>query len=323
MSEQSMVIESNIPKNTVFSNVPLESITSDFNNRFILDGNKVTLSLISESELLIQQCSGGGILSPFMTNFYKKSELILIENIISIRCKDSGTQLSSRTDFFRSKRGTWDSLHGSYSGWLRLNQTLTISQSPIRDKYAAESNPVKPNLVLPSNFEVPVYQGCGSGIVIDYVKKDDKKKWKCKTMCFHNTEHHIIAGWRSKLEECLLNVSRDRPKKLLIFVNPFGGSGQGKTIFYSQVAPLLRLSGVKFDVVITERANHAKEMLQKCSLEGLDGVVCVGGDGMFSEIFTGMLLRTSVNFSDFTQLKKGKMRVGVIPAGNILHKHKL
>ena len=142
-------------------------------------------------------------------------------------------------------------------------------------------------------------------------------------MCFHNTNHQIIAAWRSKLEECLLNISRDRPKKLLIFVNPFGGSGQGKTIFYSQVAPLLRLSGVKFDVVITERANHAKEMLQKCCLEGLDGVVCVGGDGMFSEIFTGMLLRTEKESNgDFTQLKKGRMRVGVIPAGNILHTHK-
>ena len=103
---------------------------------------------------------------------------------------------------------------------------------------------------------------------------------------------------------------------MLIFVNPFGGRGDGKTIFYNKVAPLLRLSGVKFDVVITERANHAKDMLQRCSLDGIDGIVCVGGDGMFSEIFTGLLLRTEKEANgDFTHLRRSNMRVGVIPAG--------
>ena len=323
MTDDFNVIESNKPISNSFSNVEKQdSIDPDFSDRFILDGNKVTISLISDSELLLQQCPSGGILSPFINNFYKKSELISIENIIAIRCKDSGTQLSSRAELFRSKRSPWESLHGSYSGWLRLNQTLTISRAPARDKYATELSQTKANLVLPSSFEIPAYQGCGSGIVIDYVKKEANKKWKTCSICLHNSDHQVVDAWRNKLEECLLNASNDRPRKLLIFVNPFGGNREGKTIFNNKVDPLLRLSGVKFDVVITERANHAKEMLQKCSLDGIDGVVCVGGDGMFSEIFTGMLLRAANEANgDFTQLQKGKLRVGVIPAGNSLRKH--
>ena len=62
-------------------------------------------------------------------------------------------------------------------------------------------------------------------------------------------------------------------------------------------------------------------MLQRCSLDGIDGVVCVGGDGIFSEVFTGLLLRTaSEENGDFTQLRKGTMRVGVRPAGKMTWK---
>ena len=309
--------EINESTHNTFSNIAKDLYTHEFSNNFILDGNKVTLSLVSETELLIQQCSGSGILSSLIPNFYKKSEIILTSNIISIRSKDS-KQLASRTTA-QSKRGALKSLHETYSGWLRLNQTLTINHSPITEKYAPELTYKGSKLVLPSTFEVPVYQGCGTGILIDYVVKDGNNRWSRNTLCFRHTDYQIVENWRNRLEETMLNVSTDRPKKLLVFVNPFGGRGDGKSIFYNKVVPLLRLSGVKFDVVITERANHAKDMLQKCSLEGIDGVVCVGGDGMYSEIFTGILLRTAREANgDLTQLRKGRMRVGIIPAGTSL-----
>ena len=94
MTDDLNVIESNKPISNSFSNLEKQdTIDPDFRNRFILDGNKVTISLISDSELLLQQCPSGGILSPFLNNFYKKSELILIENIIAIRCNDSGSRV--------------------------------------------------------------------------------------------------------------------------------------------------------------------------------------------------------------------------------------
>ena len=56
-----------------------------------------------------------------------------------------------------------------------------------------------------------------------------------------------------------------------------------------QVQPLFKKFNIDSEVIITERANHARDYLQDCNLEGIDGVICIGGDGMFAEIFNGIL----------------------------------
>ena len=174
----------------------------------------------------------------------------------------------------------------------------------------------KENVLELINFQYPIDRKCGAGIIINYIKKASDNTCKIKKLSFYHPDPQVVAVWRDRLEQAVLKCSVDRPKKLLIFVNPFGGRGKAKNIFDSKVAPLLRLCGVRHDVVITEGANHASEMLQECNLEGVDGVVSVGGDGMFSEIFTGMLLRnTTMKNGNINELRKGKIRVGMIPAG--------
>lgn len=82
---------------------------------------------------------------------------------------------------------------------------------------------------------------------------------------------------------------------------------------------------MKFSVIVTERANHARDMLRSDPLDGVDGVICVGGDGMFSELFNGLLLRSidensgaeeeEVESGDF-KVRSPKIRVGLIPGGS-------
>ena len=80
-------------------------------------------------------------------------------------------------------------------------------------------------------------------------------------------------------------------------------------------------------MIVTERANYAKDYIENCNLEGIDGVICIGGDGMFSEIFNGILRRSgfesgmSNENSDYQFLSSNKLvrpqcRVGVIPGGS-------
>ena len=57
-------------------------------------------------------------------------------------------------------------------------------------------------------------------------------------------------------------MSEGRPKRLLVFINPFGGVGKAEKVFSEKVKPLFDLAGVACDVVVTERANHAQELLQ-------------------------------------------------------------
>jgi hypothetical protein len=46
----------------------------------------------------------------------------------------------------------------------------------------------------------------------------------------------------------LEKASLDRPRKVLVFINPFGGKGLAQSIFNNNVAPLFRLAGLKYEV---------------------------------------------------------------------------
>lgn len=115
----------------------------------------------------------------------------------------------------------------------------------------------------------------------------------------------------------------DRPKRLLMFVNPFGGSKNGKKIFDEKVKPMLELGGVLYTTIVTERANHAMEILlnENTDLHEFDGIVCVGGDGMFGEVLNGVLIRVQrenrIDYGSVESIpKRPTLKLGVIPAGS-------
>ncbi|CAB4065083.1 CERK [Lepeophtheirus salmonis] len=83
-------------------------------------------------------------------------------------------------------------------------------------------------------------------------------------------------------------------KRLLFYINPFGGERKAETIFEKTVKPLLEIAGVQVE---TDLEND------------FDGVVSVGGDGMFSEVFNGVLRRGGSS-------NRASIRVGIIPAGS-------
>ena len=83
------------------------------------------------------------------------------------------------------------------------------------------------------------------------------------------------------------------------------------------------MAGVTADVVLTERANHARDTLQDITtpIKEYDGCICVGGDGMFSEILNGLVVRTQleqgINYqSPEVRLARPCIPIGVIPAGS-------
>lgn len=83
-----------------------------------------------------------------------------------------------------------------------------------------------------------------------------------------------------------------RPKRLLIFVNPFGGKKRALQIYDHRVKPIFRLAGIDPNVVISQRSNQIRDFIMTQSLEHFDGIICIGGDGTFSEVFNGLIFRT-------------------------------
>lgn len=132
----------------------------------------------------------------------------------------------------------------------------------------------------------------------------------------------LVLNW-TLIHKLYHNLGFDRPKRLLMFINPFGGGKNGKKIFDDKIKAMLELARVEFTVIVTERANHAKDMIldQKTDLNKFDGIVCVGGDGMFGEVLNGVLVRTQrENQIDYSSVdcvpKKPAIKLGVIPAGS-------
>ncbi|KAM9528753.1 ceramide kinase-like [Salvelinus alpinus] len=129
---------------------------------------------------------------------------------------------------------------------------------------------------------------------VSYVERARQLRWRCSDVTFHCSEGALRQQWIQTIREQLTALT-SRPKHLLVYINPYGGKQQGKCIYEQKVAPLFACASISTDVIVTEHANHARDHLKtEAELKKYDGVVCVGGDGMFSEIVHGLVSNTGI-----------------------------
>lgn len=87
----------------------------------------------------------------------------------------------------------------------------------------------------------------------------------------------------------------------LAIVNPTSAGGRSLHR-WTQVSPLLRRLGLRFDEVFTEGPGHATQLARE-AVETYDRILSVGGDGTTYEILNGMLTSPTV------------VPLGIVPAG--------
>uniref|UniRef100_UPI0037E80EDB ceramide kinase n=1 Tax=Semicossyphus pulcher TaxID=241346 RepID=UPI0037E80EDB len=156
---------------------------------------------------------------------------------------------------------------------------------------------------------------------VAYIRRTRQHQWRCSDVTFHAANQGLCDQWIQIINE-QLSLLTNRPKSLLVYINPYGGKRHGMRIYQQKVAPLFSCACISADVIVTERANHARDHLKtEVNLDEYDGVVCVGGDGMFSEILHGLVTRTQMdnrvdhNHPD-AELVPCSLRIGIIPAGS-------
>ncbi|XP_034372028.1 ceramide kinase [Arvicanthis niloticus] len=155
---------------------------------------------------------------------------------------------------------------------------------------------------------------------VHHVKRVRHHRWKWARVTFWSADEQLCHLWLQTLRELLESLT-SRPKHLLVFINPFGGKGQGKSIYEKKVAPLFTLASITTEIIITERANQAKETLDEINTDSYDGIVCVGGDGMFSEVLHGVIGKAQQSAGidpnhPRAVLVPSTLRIGIIPAGS-------
>lgn len=164
-------------------------------------------------------------------------------------------------------------------------------------------------------------KGCRQAFTVSYVERCRRHRWRCAEVTFACRDEALRRHWVASIREQLAAIA-SRPRRLLVYINPYGGKRQGKRIYEEKVAPLFAQAGIDTHVIVTEYANHARDHLRKeAELKKLDGVVCVGGDGMFSEIIHGLVWRTQVDGGvdpncPEEALSPCSLRIGIIPAGS-------
>lgn len=100
-----------------------------------------------------------------------------------------------------------------------------------------------------------------------------------------------------------------RPRRLLLLVNPFSGRGQAMQWCQTHILPMIREANISYNLIQTERQNHARELIREISLPEWDGIVIVSGDGLLHEVINGLMERP-----DWEQAIKTP--VGILPCGS-------
>ncbi|PKA61138.1 Sphingosine kinase 1 [Apostasia shenzhenica] len=107
---------------------------------------------------------------------------------------------------------------------------------------------------------------------------------------FGHRDLQACQTWVDQINACI-QMQVERPKNLLVFVHPRCGKGNGLRTWQT-VAPMFSRAKVMTKVTVTRRAGHAFDILKSSTdrdLSSFDGVVSVGGDGLFNEVLNGIL----------------------------------
>ncbi|CAG5117023.1 unnamed protein product [Candidula unifasciata] len=159
-----------------------------------------------------------------------------------------------------------------------------------------------------------------SSFTLYVIKRISKHRWRHKSCQFVCHDYGTCQIWVDKINELLKNPEWRRPKRLLVFINPFGGKKRAVKIFQDKVQPLFEMAGIYSEVIVTKRQYHARDVIYEYDLETVDGLVSVGGDGTFSEVMNGLLDRTNsdagIEQSFRHKPKSPSLRIGIIPAGS-------
>lgn len=115
--------------------------------------------------------------------------------------------------------------------------------------------------------------------------------WFPRCLIISTTREGIARSWTAAINAAVA-TKLQRPHHLLVFINPYGGRRRALSVYQRQVAPVFEKAGIKCTVERTQFQGHAKAFIMDLSaqeLESYDGIVAVGGDGLFHEIVNGLI----------------------------------
>mmetsp|Transcript_22634 Transcript_22634/g.56991 ORF Transcript_22634/g.56991 Transcript_22634/m.56991 type:complete len:615 (+) Transcript_22634:374-2218(+) len=143
-------------------------------------------------------------------------------------------------------------------------------------------------------------------------------EWKPLELILEHAAEEVVMEWAKGINERIKALSTGcRPRRVQVYVNPFGGHRRAEQVWSKTCVPIFESASVKFQATVTSAAGHAQEEVQAMTLEemqALDGLVVVGGDGLFGEVLNALLTVRSKGGP--RGAAAARLRLGHIPAGS-------
>lgn len=103
-----------------------------------------------------------------------------------------------------------------------------------------------------------------------------------------------------------INIKEGR--NLLCILNPMSGSKKSSHVYQQIVKPMFKIANIQCDLRETRYQCHCEKIVNEIDLNQYDGIISIGGDGLFHELINGILTR-----DDWEEARY--MPVGLINSG--------
>lgn len=119
----------------------------------------------------------------------------------------------------------------------------------------------------------------------------------------------LCAEWTDQVNASL-GIER---RKFLVLLNPVSGQRRSQSLYDNIVRPMLEEAHIDPTLLVTERQNHAYDLMSDSSytLDHFNVVMVVGGDGLLYEVINGLARRASHGVQLLQQ-----MPIAPIPGGS-------
>ncbi|XP_053394530.1 ceramide kinase 1-like [Mercenaria mercenaria] len=194
---------------------------------------------------------------------------------------------------------TWHIAGNTQQKGLQTVSTLDILSVSLRSSTKQDSN--------------------SDSVCVSYVRQEKNFILKSCSVVFTAGDLQLIGNLHQQITDVVRNVGR-KPKRLLVLINPVSGRSKGRTVYEQKVAPIFREAGIDTDVIVTEKAHHTEEILSTYDIKSINGLVLVGGDGLYHEAVNGLMRKLAseqgLNVDDPDEtLPSIDLPMGLIPCG--------
>ncbi|XP_054738569.1 ceramide kinase [Anastrepha obliqua] len=271
----------------------------------------------------------------------KKSYRVLLnyDHIVWERLKTKlSTDSDAKGDFKKAECGTEQlsrrANYGSNSRVLHINELIRVSKGNTKSAALLITAP-QPNAEFGANgifgqqqqqqviSSPPTEQYLALSYATRIVKSaTDCNRWEVRKLLLYNEDAYVVRQWHTLLNKMLANTAptRLRVRRLLVFINPYGGRKTGVDVYERYCKPIFQLAGIDASCILTQRSNQIRDILLSDDLTPFDAICCVGGDGTVAEVINGLLFRAiydaGLNPRQPAYVPKPALPIAIIPAGS-------